>query len=571
MIEKKKQAGIWLAWLLIWPIVVSWLYHHYSVDTSFDRFSFSAFLLLAVMVALFPITINKTPIFLINSVSLATFLIFGLFIEIIVTQLAMIFVLIRLKISKHDGYRIPLNLLMFLAVSLTSASAYYLSSPYLPERLEFLNHNILQLLIYMFIAFLVNQIILFLIKRFIYNQEVAFLGEGFYFSLFIMGYTIPSGIVLVYLYQSFNTVGILMMSIPIVAISISLKLYYQSKTTNQYLIQINQLAHKLTGYYTRDNILKTYLSTMPKIFPANTVVIYELFHGNQYKRIRLLNHEQESVLEESVVERNGHFIVEQAVNYGKTTVYHKAKRWEHLVTNDLANTGESMMVMPIQKNYQTVAVIVIVAKQRYVFSSILVSVFTVLNPYLGIALDNAKYYESIELKSQTDHLTRLPNLRYFEKVLTDYGEISPSGECSLIMIDLDYFKMINDQYGHECGNEVLVQVADLIRDYLKKHVNVEVARYGGEEFIIFLPNYKHAKGFKLAEEIRSLIEQTDFICRHHILNHQTTIKLNLTASLGVASYPDQTDHFDELIRLADRAMYTGAKREGRNKVAAYQY
>ncbi|WP_017472738.1 sensor domain-containing diguanylate cyclase [Amphibacillus jilinensis] len=570
MIEKKKQVGIWLAWLLIWPIIVSWLYQHSSIDTSFDLFSFIAFLLLAVMVALFPITINKTPIFLINSVSLATFLIYGLFIEIIVTQLAMIFVLIRLKISKHDAYRIPLNLIMFLAVSLISASAYYLSSPYMPERLVFLNYNILQLLIYMFIAFLANQIILFLIKRFIYNRKVAFLGEGFYFSLFIMGYTVPSGIVLVYLYQSFNALGILMMSIPIVTISISLKLYYQSKTTNQYLVQVNQLAQKLTGYYTRDDILKTYLSTVPEIFPADSVVIYELFHGDQYKRVRLLNDKNGLVLEENIVDRNGHFIVEQAINIGKTTIYDKVKRWEHLATNDLVNIGESMMAMPIQKNYQTVAVIVIIAKKRYAFLSILVSVLTVLNHYLGIALDNAKYYESIELKSQTDHLTRLPNLRYFEKILTDYRAISPSEGCSLIMIDLDHFKVINDQYGHECGNEVLVQVADLIQNYLKRQGNAEVARYGGEEFIIFLPNYKQAKGIKLAEEIRSLIEQTAFICHHHILSHQETIKLNLTASLGVASYPEQTDHLDELIRLADRAMYIGAKREGRNKVAAYQ-
>src|SRR5699024_2321955 len=113
-------------------------------------------------------------------------------------------------------------------------------------------------------------------------------------------------------------------------------------------------------------------------------------------------------------------------------------------------------------NDQVTRILLMTDHRRYAFEQSILSVLNLLNSYFGIALENAEYYEDVKTESQTDHLTGLPNLRYFETLMTDYenklnSSINVTVNTSLIILDLDYFKKVNDQYGHECGNEVLIQ------------------------------------------------------------------------------------------------------------------
>ncbi|WP_020676020.1 diguanylate cyclase [Geopsychrobacter electrodiphilus] len=164
--------------------------------------------------------------------------------------------------------------------------------------------------------------------------------------------------------------------------------------------------------------------------------------------------------------------------------------------------------------------------------------------------------------SQTDPLTRLCNRRSLTEMLENelnrcQRNLSP---CALIMCDIDHFKNVNDKYGHQAGDEVLILVADLLREHLRPYDLA--ARYGGEEFCLVLPETNLAHAAEVADRIRQRIEN------YHFSGNLGPLKL--TISLGVAAVSgDKLKSEDELIRMADEALYL-AKNNGRNRVETIQ-
>ncbi|HET7433960.1 MAG TPA: diguanylate cyclase [Thermoanaerobaculia bacterium] len=166
----------------------------------------------------------------------------------------------------------------------------------------------------------------------------------------------------------------------------------------------------------------------------------------------------------------------------------------------------------------------------------------------------------LELLSITDGLTKLNNHRYFQDELARAFEESQRYQrpLALAMIDIDFFKKVNDTYGHAVGDEILKAVARLYRESVRS--TDLVARYGGEEFAVMMPETNLHDGITFAEKIRHLIETST-------VDTQAG-PLNVTVSVGVASVPHTRIHSPkELIVAADRALYR-AKKAGRNQVQA---
>lgn len=158
-----------------------------------------------------------------------------------------------------------------------------------------------------------------------------------------------------------------------------------------------------------------------------------------------------------------------------------------------------------------------------------------------------------------DDLTRLYSRAYFVECFEKEFEKSRryGGHLSLIMLDIDHFKKINDQYGHPEGDEVLRQLAKIIGRFLRK-ADVPV-RYGGEEFVLLLPETRWDQAGILAERLRATISAHSFILKQK--------EVHVTVSLGVAGYPEsEVDSKDDLIFLADTALYL-SKEKGRNMVS----
>jgi diguanylate cyclase (GGDEF)-like protein len=177
----------------------------------------------------------------------------------------------------------------------------------------------------------------------------------------------------------------------------------------------------------------------------------------------------------------------------------------------------------------------------------------------------------LEEQSITDGLTGLKNRRFFdERLLEEFGRAQRYADpVSLIMLDLDHFKRVNDRYGHQAGDLVLRESADLLRGSLR---DPDIpARYGGEEFAVILPKTHVQGALAVAERIWRAIGGTTF---RHALGEgpgaSPPVDLRVTVSIGVAFFPSKDITSAELlVKFADEALYQ-AKRTGRNSICLYQ-
>lgn len=171
-------------------------------------------------------------------------------------------------------------------------------------------------------------------------------------------------------------------------------------------------------------------------------------------------------------------------------------------------------------------------------------------------------YDKLNLEANTDGLTKCYNKHYFNQLLDlEVKKSKATGlPLSLIVFDLDHFKGLNDNFGHDAGDFVLKELADITRKLGVREGDL-FARYGGEEFVILLPKTNLKNSFELAERIRKLIENHDFIYDGK--------KLPVTASLGVADFRPGVQSGVELFKRADQAAYF-SKQRGRNQVHYYR-
>lgn len=161
-------------------------------------------------------------------------------------------------------------------------------------------------------------------------------------------------------------------------------------------------------------------------------------------------------------------------------------------------------------------------------------------------------------ESTKDFLTGLNNVRKFDDLINNAIENSKVKDerLSLLTIDIDFFKKINDTYGHPAGDVVLRELGIILCNNCRSFD--EVSRVGGEEFSAILPDCPKAQALIIAERLRLAVE-------NHVFIIPDGTKINITVSIGISSYPDALDDIDTIIKEADLALYR-AKQSGRNKV-----
>ncbi len=209
----------------------------------------------------------------------------------------------------------------------------------------------------------------------------------------------------------------------------------------------------------------------------------------------------------------------------------------------------SVLCVPVKSRAQVLGVIELNnGPQKKPFAKSDLQILLTIADYAAIAIENARNFERISELAITDDLTGLYNSRYLHTLLDE--EIARverfGGRLALIFIDLDFFKVVNDTRGHLIGSRTLAEIGQLIRGNIRKVC--KAARYGGDEFIIILPNTGKSGAMALATRLRELFREYEF-------RDEDGATFNLTASFGLAAYPDDAGSKDELIRMADQAMY----------------
>ncbi|MGH7721121.1 MAG: diguanylate cyclase, partial [Gemmatimonadaceae bacterium] len=217
----------------------------------------------------------------------------------------------------------------------------------------------------------------------------------------------------------------------------------------------------------------------------------------------------------------------------------------------------SLGIVPLLSSRKVIGAIIIEGDAIAQVTAVEVETLQFLTSPAAVALDNTARYAEVSESARIDSLTGLGNRRAFDERLSQLlAESDRYGHAaSLILVDMDHFKGINDTHGHDAGDAVLRQAAGAISRTIRE---IDVCtRYGGEELAILLPRTGLDAAREAAERVRRAVAQ--------LAISYAGVSIPVTASLGVACYPESTNNRDMLFAAADRALY-GAKSSGRNCV-----
>jgi len=248
--------------------------------------------------------------------------------------------------------------------------------------------------------------------------------------------------------------------------------------------------------------------------------------------------------------------------YGKSLIVpdvSKDPRFYSGVDRKTKFTTKSVLCVPMKSRDCIIGVVEVVNKiGGEPFTQDEFEIFENVVAHLTIALEKAKLYRKMEEASQIDDLTQLRNTRYCNQFLDNFltERRETKGVISLIFLDIDFFKLVNDKFGHLVGSETLKIVGERMARVVRG--NDVIVRYGGDEYIVLLPNTGKKTAAVIAERIRTEMSREPF----YAFGNK---KFSITVTSGVATYPDDAKTRDDLIGKADKAMYDG-KMSGRNKV-----
>ncbi len=219
------------------------------------------------------------------------------------------------------------------------------------------------------------------------------------------------------------------------------------------------------------------------------------------------------------------------------------------VDQAVAFTTRSIVCVPLKSKNRVLGVVELLNNlDEGEFSEADLKILSTIADFAAIAIENARYFEQVRELIITDDLTGLYNARHLLDVL-DY-EVDRAKRyahpLSLVFLDLDYFKQINDTHGHLVGSRLLTEMGHLIRRSIRS--TDVAARYGGGEFVIVLPNTTKEGAVTVASNLRERIKENFFLV-------DQGYRVRITASFGVATYPEDAQTKLALIRLADQAMY----------------
>jgi len=219
----------------------------------------------------------------------------------------------------------------------------------------------------------------------------------------------------------------------------------------------------------------------------------------------------------------------------------------------------SAVCLPLVSFGQVLGVLQLESASCDAFAPEDVSALESVSDICATAIQNARHFERVRQLAYVDGVTGIFNRRYFELRIGE--EIARSSRhnlgFSLIMMDIDHFKQLNDEFGHLLGDEVLRQVSGILGQQLRK--SDVLSRYGGEEFAIITPETAMESAQAVADKLRQVVESWHF----------PGVARRVTISAGVAEFPTQGATRDELVKSADEALYA-AKQSGRNRVVTAQ-
>jgi diguanylate cyclase (GGDEF)-like protein len=319
---------------------------------------------------------------------------------------------------------------------------------------------------------------------------------------------------------------------------------------NQELTIFHDVAKALTSSLDLDSILQTMMEKMAEYFRPDTwsLLMVDEEHDELYFAIAV-GDKAEAL--KNVRLKMGEGIAGWVAKNGEARIVPDV-RTDPFFANRVDQTTHwethSIICVPLRSKLRVLGVIQLVNVDMSRFTDAELFFLRSLCDYAAIAIENARWVEKIQELTITDDCTGLYNARHLYKTLeTEVYRSSRFGyEFSILFIDLDHFKTVNDTYGHLIGSKLLAEMGYLVKAQLRL---IDFAyRYGGDEFVVLLPQTSKDQALVVAKRLRDAMRASQF-CKDEGLN------LNVRASIGLASYPHDARTAHDIIRQADEMMY----------------
>jgi diguanylate cyclase (GGDEF)-like protein len=219
----------------------------------------------------------------------------------------------------------------------------------------------------------------------------------------------------------------------------------------------------------------------------------------------------------------------------------------------------SLLVLPLVLHDRPLGTLILGARRRHAFGDAVRPTLEVLASHLAVSLSNARMVHKLETMATTDGLTGLLNKRaMLENAEQKVASAARFGrKLSVLVTDIDFFKKVNDTYGHDVGDVVIKGLGEILKR--QKRTTDMVARFGGEEFVVLCEQTDEKGAMLLAERIREELKKTTF--------HTPQGPLSVTCSIGVATFPEAGSSWEQLFKASDEALYV-SKRSGRDRCTA---
>lgn len=328
-----------------------------------------------------------------------------------------------------------------------------------------------------------------------------------------------------------------------------LRLYEKARYDVQHLSSIAELAEKLHKRLDLKEILSDTIQAFKHFMPCDDISIAKVDEINYSGEVLISTYVAENTrfsLNDGLVgfvARHKNSIIKDDLGKGNLVAFKKGTK----------TSNASFVGVPIQQDDELLGVIWLEDHQRNKFNEDDVRILNILSYQLSLAWQRATLYDKVKELSIRDGLTDLYNHRHFQEILE--VKISEVNELTLMLLDIDHFKKINDTYGHQAGDKVLKFLGRLI-----SQVGI-AARYGGEEFAIIMPACSLKRGMDRAVRMKDQLLKSE-------VNFDGA-KIKFTVSVGIAHYPDDAKTRVDLIEKADRALYM-AKEQGRDRIIIAQ-
>ncbi|MEO4052116.1 sensor domain-containing diguanylate cyclase [Solibacillus sp. CAU 1738] len=545
--------SVWFSVVFLAFIVVE----KYTIHVPIPPFVFLTFCTIAIIAAFWPVSVGHRKFLIIQWLTVPIMMNYGVIVELFLYQIALIPYLWRVNTKVANLRTLPIYSLYFFFLPLFTYIILYLAG---------LKVGLLSFKEVVFYATL-NQVIFVLLGYAFVNLCLFRVKHTFQVKkeLLIMLFAIPFMIALYYLIHNISPLASLFALMCYLPLSALMRSLDTSLMVNENLHLAVKLSQKLSVSNSREQALSLF---MDKLFDIVSVDEAYLIHDRD--ELFELVYARTSEPNVQYLHEESNYIAD-VYNTGKVIYLSNHRQWILEKCPFPFRFMESLAIIPLKRDEHVVAALIVGSKKSQAFEQFQINLIDLLATNLVLSLERIRFIENTISKSERCALTNIYNYRFIDERISEMTRLFDNGSLksvSLIMLDIDYFKVINDTYGHESGNIIIKTFAKQLQSLVED--DMILARYGGEEFVILMPNTTKEEALIFAEEIRQKTALTTYKVVTELDDQPAEVSIYITLSIGVSSAPEDTNDVQRLIANADRALYVGAKRNGRNRVASYR-